>query len=269
MNNRIFLKKTEKYRNEGWDQKGLTKEYKEIKEGVRNGLTEKQVDIYAKKCFNHEQMYEIRIGLKEGLGEEKVLMYAKPEFDGEQMWSIKKAFTDGLSVEQVKLFAKPEVQSWKMKELTKAFTKYPQLNGEQVEVLINQDFYGSGMTEITKGFMENHLSVEQVKIIANPKLDSDQMEQLRIAFTDGLSIEQVKSIANPYTDWEKMMALRLAYYNNHGSEKEIEKKVELYTRPEISKKDLTIIEWGVKAKLSKVQMNGLLNTLLKSSRSKY
>lgn len=80
----------------------------EVSLGFQNGLSDEQVDVYAKPGFNHYQMREIRIGLTFGLSREQVGAYAKPEFNEEQMNVIRVGFELGMTADEISLLAKPD-----------------------------------------------------------------------------------------------------------------------------------------------------------------
>ena len=70
-----------KYKDLGFTGQRL----REIEKGLRNGLTEEQVDRYAKTEFDNLQMREIREGLEEGLDDKLIDSYAIKESDALSM----------------------------------------------------------------------------------------------------------------------------------------------------------------------------------------
>ena len=63
------------------------------------------------------------------------------------------------------------------------------------------------MEEIRKGFKDG-LTMEQVKLYADPKFNYSQMEAIREGFKNGLTMEQVKVYADPKFDWFQMLQIR-------------------------------------------------------------
>ncbi len=59
------------------------------------------------------------------------------------------------------------------------------------------------MYEIRLG-LHSGLTLEQVKVYANPDFNNDQMQQIRWGLIDGLTIKQVKLYANPEFEWFEM-----------------------------------------------------------------
>jgi len=116
-------------------RKRLTIEY--------GGLTDEQLELYAKPEFDVFQKAEIKQGFKDGLSKEQVEIYAKPEFSDWQMEEIRKGFKEGLNTEQVKLFAKPEFDYSQMYEIKQgikdAITKENQTVQEPAKDAFTQD----------------------------------------------------------------------------------------------------------------------------------
>ena len=78
----------------------------EIEYGLKNNLTMKQIQLYAKPEFNIEQMREIRNGFKiDGLAFEQVKLYATPEFNSYQMSDFRWGFRKKVSLEYLSLHA--------------------------------------------------------------------------------------------------------------------------------------------------------------------
>ena len=71
-----------------------------------NEFTPEQKEKY--KDFAERQMREIENGFKNGLSEEQIDVYARPEFNESQMYAIRMGFVNGLSMEQISIYAKPE-----------------------------------------------------------------------------------------------------------------------------------------------------------------
>ena len=72
-----------------------------------------------------------------------------------------------------------------------------------------QECEGSGefnqhqMFQIRAGFIDG-LTMEQVKLYADPQFDDEQMLIIRLGFKDGLTMQQVKVYANPKLNWAEM-----------------------------------------------------------------
>lgn len=71
---------------------------------------------FIKRCedegLSWQKMDEIRIGFQDGLSIKQVKLYANKEFNEWQMAEIRWGFGDGLSFKKVELFARPEL-TWK------------------------------------------------------------------------------------------------------------------------------------------------------------
>lgn len=61
--NKYIIDSIQKYRLEGFDQGQLY----EVLRGYQLGLNQDQIDMYAKKSYQHQKMYYYRNGLQTGL----------------------------------------------------------------------------------------------------------------------------------------------------------------------------------------------------------
>ena len=82
--------------------------------------------------------------------------------------------------------------------------------------------------EISYGFKKG-LTIDQVKLYADPKFDWEQMWQIRWGVENGLAMEQVKIYANPKFDWKQMRKMRKDFENGATIE-EIKNKYSLASR---------------------------------------
>lgn len=155
------------------------KQVKEIKKGFKDGLSKKQVLIYAKPEFDEKQMEQIRKGLKKKLPLEYVLFYANKNYTAEQMQEIRYAFLNGFSLEDVKrnFFDK----DGKFKPID--FVREMRINTLMNE-LFSQIRYSPG------------------------NFNEDQIQWLKAGFLVGLNVKQVSIYAKPYfNDEEENRAL--------------------------------------------------------------
>ncbi len=80
---------------------------KQIKKGLKLGLTHEQVAIYANAKFNANQMGVIKHALDEDINQEIINLMADEHFTSRQMWQIKRGALDGLKLNEIKRYAKP------------------------------------------------------------------------------------------------------------------------------------------------------------------
>lgn len=71
-------KEIKKYKKLGFNESQL----RQIEYGIKNDLTKVQIEIYAKKEFDWQQMAYIRLGLEDGVD---ITLYAYPEINCEVM----------------------------------------------------------------------------------------------------------------------------------------------------------------------------------------
>ena len=62
------------------------------------------------------------------------------------------------------------------------------------------------------------LTIEQVKVYADPKFDDDQMFQIRKGLEEGLTIKQIKVFAKPEFDCCQMEEIREGFKNGLSME---------------------------------------------------
>ena len=111
----------------------------QIREGFKNGLTFKQVKIYAKPEIQHDQMEQILWGFIDGLTMEQIKLYADSKFDFEQMWEIRLGFESGLTMEEIKLYAKPKFNIYQMQEIREFIINNKNLSINTLKFLIQLD----------------------------------------------------------------------------------------------------------------------------------
>lgn len=219
----------------------------EIENGFKNGLSEEQIDVYARPEFDASQMYAIRMGFINGLSMEQISIYAKPEFDRNQMWEIIDGFKKGLSVKQVRACAKPEFDRLQMIEIKDGFKKG--LSLEQVDIYARPEFDIEQMIEISTGF-EQHLSAEQINMYSKPEFDSYRMGVIRKGFENGLSMGQVGMFAKTEFDGEQMREIRMGFESGLSME-----QVGMFAKTEFNSDQMHEIRDGLEKGFSMEQVS--------------
>ena len=201
-----------------------------------NVLRDEDIRFLLNSNFSSEQMSIVMDALVEGIPKEKLDLFAKPEFTYHQMVLIKSAIDDGYNMEQLKLISNPNMDPYEMllikmdindglsiedikdkeciavKRLIRK-SKIFGLNDEQnkfVEECKNSGkFNEKQIHEIIYGF-HHDLTMDEVKVYADPNFTEEQMGDLEYAFEDGLNVEQVKIMADPRFNFEQMHNIYLA-----------------------------------------------------------
>lgn len=153
--------------------------------------------------FDDGQTAQIELGFRNGLSPRQIMIYANPAFDHNQMEQIRHGFRDGQTMRQVRLYADHRLDWLQMREAKRGFRNG--LTMEQVRLYTNPKFDPGQMYEIRTGF-ENGLTIEQVKVYADPKYDADQMWQMHRGFARGLTEDEVRSYADPELGSDRMYA---------------------------------------------------------------
>ena len=86
------------------------------------------------------------------------------------------------------------------------------LNESQISRLVNLDYNEYQIVEILWGIVWN-FSIDQLFVYADKKFDCNQMMVVRYCIDDGLTDEQIKYIANPKFDFIKMMDIKEKFKN--------------------------------------------------------
>ena len=179
--------------------------------------------------FNSLQTEQIREGIENGLSIEQVQVYANPKFDYEQMREIRRGFEHGLSMEQIQVCTKSEFDEWQMEEIIGGF--YQDLSMEQVQFYADSKFSGEKMAEIRMGF-KHDLSMEQIQFYADSKFDGATMQQIRMGFEQGLTMKQIETFAeNKLNSWN-MYLIRKGFAYGLTTE-----QVKMYTNLEFNNEE--------------------------------
>lgn len=96
-----------KYTNKGFNKNQLS----QIKTGLRQGLSNEQIEIFASPDFSVAKMKIIRWALEEGLDINRIKIFAKPEFSADQMYAMRLGLQSGLDITH---YAKPELSQTEM-----------------------------------------------------------------------------------------------------------------------------------------------------------
>lgn len=243
--NKFTPEQKEKYKDFTEDQ------INEIKNGFKNGLSEEQIDVYAKPEFDKHQMSVIRNGFKNGLSMEQVKAYAKPELSAKRMDIIRRCLESGYSVEQAKVLANPKFAGWKIDEILDGFNAG--LSVEQINRYAKPELDENQMWEIRKGF-ESGLSIEQVSVYTKPEFNEYQMRKIRMGFESGFSMEQVSVYAKPEFDSYQMGVIRNGFENGLSME-----QVSVYAKPEFNSNQMEVLKGGLEIGLSIEQVSSYAN----------
>ena len=204
-----------------------------VKEGLEDGLSEEEVDIYADKCFDCDQMRAIKNGLEQGLGE-KTKIYANSDIDSDNMNFIVKALLSGISEEKInKIYSNTNFNNFQKKIILKGLLSG--LSEEEINLYASSDFDSKQMKIIYYNLI-NNTDRKLIEIIANPYFSSWHMEyhltNLRKydkAYIDLILTKQKMSVINKmcyeesYRKWlsdeqEQTILILKKQINDHLSE---------------------------------------------------
>lgn len=226
--------------------------------GLELGLDTEQIKLYAKPDFNYKQMIQIMYGLKNGLNNKQICFYAKPEFDGIQMCEIRKGFEEGLSTKEISVYAKPEFWPDQMDFLKSVF-KEKNLTIDQVKLFANPR-YGTALMEKLCSALEDGLTIEEVKEAKKfdmLKFDIYQIDMILFGYLKGLTTEQVKFYANPKFNSDQMYKIINAFKNGLTEE-----QVKCFAKPDLSARQMEIICSGLENGYLSVNQSNIYATTL-------
>jgi hypothetical protein len=75
----------------------------EIFQGFDNGLTAKQIELYADPKFNERQMEQMRLGLEHGISDDKIKLYFSPSINAMEMEIVRIGLEKDFSLERIEL----------------------------------------------------------------------------------------------------------------------------------------------------------------------
>ncbi len=78
----------------------------QIEKGRKLGLTEEQISLYARSCYNARQMGVLKHAINEQIDNEVYKLMADSDLSSRQMWQVKNAWENGLTLSQIRKFAK-------------------------------------------------------------------------------------------------------------------------------------------------------------------
>lgn len=191
--------------------------------GKRNGLTEKQVETYAKLNFSDSQMREIRLGYERKLTDEQVKLYAKVHIKDTMMSAVRLELQKGLTFEQEKEFFTYEfsdycnwVSEQSLRMLIKCIRKG--IPRRQIEKIIKmcesrpatdiRTFIENGKLEIALNGILADFTIKEVELYAQSALSVEQSKEIYLGLTGGLSVEEVKCYAHYSISADRMKKIR-------------------------------------------------------------
>lgn len=192
-----------------------------IFQAYKAGLTIEQMTIAMDSHFPAYQMQRIVDGIKNGLDEKQLKLYAQKGFKLEQIEQIYGAIKDGLGIGKTKVFAKPEFSAEQMKVIRSAF-----------------DLFGKKS------------SYKQVRLIANPKLNVEQMSTLMWAYEVGLTIKEVRNIARHCYNEKQMLQIIYAYLDGFSDE-----QMAFFLNPKLNESQMSRIRYAIVSELSNEEIS--------------
>lgn len=185
-------------RNELESNDNFTEPQKQqISQAIKNGLSLEDVSVFAKSYINADVMALAITAFNEGLTRQEISTFIE-DFSPAQIREIIKAYKNPKSTPYLLAVIKnPDLTAKEMEQINRSIDLMA--TPEQIQILIN-NWDWTNMFEIVNA-IEDKLSIEQIKIIADKKLNASQMCQVRLGFSENqLSIDEVKTYAHSDID---------------------------------------------------------------------
>lgn len=188
----------------------------QVKSGIRDGLSLEQIKVYAKPEFSSELMRDIEYSIKEGLDFRKIKLYAKKEYEIHicHLNSIAK----DLSIEILRKYLEMDLTIYDKVKRLEFISKHPDINSERIDIICSSKFKDAwnsdDHTEVFWEILDEELSIDELKIILNPKFDENQINEVALGFKHGLTEEQVRLYADERFNFMRMQYFRLGLENN-------------------------------------------------------
>lgn len=194
--NRVILK-LKKLSSDRYRPKTLTPEQQEKKDFYYYCKDEKH--------YSQELLGVIATGFLKGLSIDQVKKILVEGFDAKQLSFLLGAMLNKTSEDKIDFLIKGEFDDFSMKLVLNCLDKGMSIEEAQILKPLNFD----QLTQVELGFVTNELSYEKIKIFADSRFNSKQMEVIRTAFSDfDLSIDEVKRFAKPEYDANRMVLMR-------------------------------------------------------------
>jgi len=189
-----------------------------IYDAYRSGLTVEQLSIVFNPDIYAVQMNYIIRGIQNGWEEKIIKLYSNPEFGIDQIFEIYGAILDGLSIMKIRMIAKTKFTAEQMRVLHSAFSSFEsELVYKQVKVIANHKLSTEQMEKLVDAYNYG-LTVEQVKEIAKEEYSPAQMQEIIEAYADEFTDEQMAFILNPKLDEYQMSQMRDAVLDGVSDE---------------------------------------------------
>ena len=205
----------------------------EIFRAFDDGLTEKEIDVFAKPEFDENQMRILRGALRrKKVPFDFIVEIAKLEYDAEELerritrykveQNLHLELDPALSVEQLMMIDKlkekygsayasvlnnPKFSREQMEYIVKAFNRF---SYNELMLIANPEFSLMQMEIISRTIQKTAMEKQEgIKYMCNPKLSCEHMEIIRKCLYKSslLTIEDIKEIASPKLSLNKVNEL--------------------------------------------------------------
>ncbi len=183
-------------------------------------------EIVATGKFNIQQLYQIKTAFENGISAQDIAVFAKPQYDAGAMIGAIAALNEGITRRQLKTFL-GSFSGEQMQEIIKAY-KNPKTTPYQLATIKNPDLTSREMEQINRA-IDLGATPKEIQILVSASFDWTKMFEIVNAIEDRLSLDEIKFVANNDFNAAQMCQLRLGFSESKLSMDE----VKLYAYPDI------------------------------------
>ncbi len=155
----------------------------QITKGQELGLSDEEINLYARYCYNAKQMGVIKHAIHEQIDDRVLSLICDEELSSRQMWQIKTAAKNGVKYQDILKFAKAHYDVNEMTvfrlglEQNLSTAKIKVNIREFNELLINNTFSNEQLVKLRQGLYLG-LDIERIKVYAHDFLSIEQMQKI-------------------------------------------------------------------------------------------
>lgn len=185
-----------------------------VTEAIKYGLNIEQIKVLANPEFDEKFMKNLVNGLYyDDIEPEKMKLYAKKEYKDDIIGLNKLA--KYLDIQILKKYLNADLKMWQKLVIFRFLSCYPDIPQERVDVMCNKEFFPEQLEQLKKYVLEcKRINLEQLELIANPRFNSYQMEEIFLGIIYNLKKEQIEFYAKPEISSIEMSYIRLGFVNN-------------------------------------------------------
>lgn len=192
----------------------LDKDYiNHIIKALQAGLDTERIKKYVKAKISIEDLKSILHYHKRGVKLEIIDLYIREEFRGKiGILNYAACYLDN---ETIKKYIDLDLQPWKKVQILNFMSNNRDIQQEYINILANKNLNDLQFNELTATIKKSwkDLTIEQLKFIANPEFNHNQMYEITLGYMHKLKQRQISFYAKAKNPCWRMMYIRLGFEN--------------------------------------------------------